>query len=202
MLTSNAQAKLSLLVHMYVQFVDDLLATLASFRPELQELLQQLQDQMQLTAQASQAEAAKFSSGGKGTTATRKQTVPEPFNLTQSKPKLLPIEEPLPPPIKYCLRCQCTRLQCCLAAYQVRLLEACLCADSCEPDLVKVLVRMANRSNSSPQINQSQLNIIKLPHIHLLLLDQRATSSALSVYLDQHLRVDWSEKGLNSNQKA
>ena len=92
---------------LYVQFVDNLLATLASFKPELQELLQQLQDQMQLSAQASQAEAAKFSSGGKGNTASRKQTVPEPFNLTQPKPKLLPIEEPLPQPIKYCSGCPC-----------------------------------------------------------------------------------------------
>ena len=89
-----------------VQYVDDLLATLASFRPELQDLQQQLQKQLQLSAQASQAEAAKFSSGGKGTTGTRKQTVPEPFNLTQPKPKLLPIEEPLPVSPKYCLSCQ------------------------------------------------------------------------------------------------
>lgn len=88
---------------LYLQYVDDLLATIVSFRPELQEILQQLQDQVHLTAQASEAEAAKFTGTTKGASAGRKQTVPKPFNLTQPKPKLQPIEEPLPPPVKYVL---------------------------------------------------------------------------------------------------
>lgn len=85
---------------MCLQYVDDLLATLVSFQPELQDLLQQLEDQVHLTAQASQAEALKFAGTVKAASAARKQTVPEPFNLTPPKPKLLPIEEPLPPPVK------------------------------------------------------------------------------------------------------
>lgn len=82
-----------------MQYVDDLLSTLVSFRPELQETLQQLQDQVHLTAKASEAEALKFTM--KGTPTSRKQTVPEPFSLAQPKPKLRPIEEPLAPPVKY-----------------------------------------------------------------------------------------------------
>ena len=86
-----------------------MLATLASFQPELQGLLQHLEDQVHLTAQASAAEAAKFT-GGTKSQSIGKHTMPEPFNLTQPKPKLLPIEEPLPPPIKFvavhlCLLC-------------------------------------------------------------------------------------------------
>lgn len=81
-----------------LQYVDNLLATLAGFQPELQGLLQQLQNQVHLTAQASAAEAAKFAGGSKGQTG--KRTMLEPFNLTQPKPKLLPTEEPMPPPIK------------------------------------------------------------------------------------------------------
>jgi len=87
-------------MHLYLQYVDELLATLVSFRPELEDLLQQLQDQVHLTAQASEAEAAKFTGTTKAASAARKQTVPEPFNLTQPKPKLQPLEEPLPPPVK------------------------------------------------------------------------------------------------------
>ena len=79
--------------------MDSLLATLASFQPELQALLQQLQNQVHLTAQASAAEAAKFTGAGKGE-ASGKRTVMQPFNLTQTKPRLLPIEEPMPAPIK------------------------------------------------------------------------------------------------------
>ena len=86
-----------------LQYVDNLLAGLVSFQPELQQLLQQLHDQAHLAAQASEAEAAKFA--GKSATASRKRTKPEPFNLTQPKPKLQPIEEPLPPPIKYAQPC-------------------------------------------------------------------------------------------------
>ncbi|DBA99486.1 TPA: hypothetical protein ACH3X3_012074 [Trebouxia sp. C0006] len=82
------------------EYVDDLLATLVSFRPELEDVLQQLQDQVHLTTQASEAEAAKFTGTSKAASAARKKTVPEPFNLTQPKPKLQPIEEPLPPPVK------------------------------------------------------------------------------------------------------
>ncbi|KAA6422175.1 MAG: hypothetical protein FRX49_07926 [Trebouxia sp. A1-2] len=82
------------------EYVDELLATLVSFRPELEDLLQQLQDQVHLTAQASEAEAAKFTGTTKAASAARKQTVPEPFNLTQPKPKLQPLEEPLPAPVK------------------------------------------------------------------------------------------------------
>ena len=81
------------------QYVDGLLADIVSFQPELQQVLQQLHDQVDLAAQASEAEARKFT--GTGSTANRKQTKPAPFNLTQPKPKLQPIEEPLPPPIKY-----------------------------------------------------------------------------------------------------
>ncbi|KAL3140150.1 hypothetical protein ABBQ38_004427 [Trebouxia sp. C0009 RCD-2024] len=80
------------------EYVDGLLADIVSFQPELQQLLQQLHDQAHLAAQASEAEACKFT--GTGSTASRKKTKPEPFNLTQPKPKLQPIEEPLPPPIK------------------------------------------------------------------------------------------------------
>jgi len=87
-------------LHLYLQYVDDLLATLVSFRPELEDMLQQLQDQVHLTTQASEAEAAKFTGTSKAASAARKKTVPEPFNLTQPKPKLQPIEEPLPPPVK------------------------------------------------------------------------------------------------------
>ena len=98
---------------LYLQYVDDLLATIVSFRPELQEILQQLQDQVHLTAQASQAEAAKFTGTTKVASAGRKQTVPKPFNLTQPKPKLQPSEEPLPAPVKYvlhtCLLTKCTQ---------------------------------------------------------------------------------------------
>lgn len=87
-----------------LQYVDNLLATLAGFQPELQSLLQQLENQVHLTAQASAAEAAKFAGGSKGSP-TGKRTMPEPFNLTQPKPKLLPIEEALPPPIKCVFGC-------------------------------------------------------------------------------------------------
>ena len=41
--------------------VDGLLANIFSFQPELQQLLKQLSDQVHLTAQASEAEASKFS---------------------------------------------------------------------------------------------------------------------------------------------
>lgn len=93
-----------------LQYVDGLLADLVSFQPELEQLLQQLHDQTHLAAQASEAEAAKFT--GKSATANRKRTQPAPFNLTQPKPKLQPIEEPPPPPIKYaqqtvCFLCSC-----------------------------------------------------------------------------------------------
>ena len=88
-----------------LQYVDGLLADLVSFQPELQQLLQQLHDQAHLAAQASEAEAAKFA--GKSSTANRKRTKPEPFNLTQPKPKLQPIKEPLPPPIKYAQQTVC-----------------------------------------------------------------------------------------------
>lgn len=82
-----------------LQYVDGLLADLVSFRPELQQLLQRLHDQVHMTAQASETEALKFT--GKGAAASHKRTKPEPFNLTQPKPKLQPIEEPLPPPVRY-----------------------------------------------------------------------------------------------------
>ena len=172
---SHVKAEFLVLVHLYVQFVDNLLATLASFRPELQELLQQLQDQMQLTAQASQAEAAKFSSGGKGATASRKQTVPEPFNLTQPKPKLLPIEEPLPSPIKYCSCYLCTQLQCCSAAKEVRLVQTCLCSRSYRPSFSINVLCSASRSSLDQIANQSQLNIIKLLHMHSVSIHHLAT---------------------------
>lgn len=95
-----------------LQYVDNLLAGLVSFQPELQQLLQQLHDQAHLAAQASEAEAAKFA--GRSATASRKRTKPEPFNLTQPKPKLQPIEAPLPPPIKYAQHCLPSAHQLCL----------------------------------------------------------------------------------------
>ena len=88
-----------------LQYVDGLLADIVSFQPELKQVLQQLQDQARHAAQASEADAAQFT--GKTATAKRKRIKPEPFNLTQPKPKRQPIQEPLPPPIKYAQETVC-----------------------------------------------------------------------------------------------
>lgn len=78
-----------------VGFVGDVLRDLKYFQEPADDLIELLEERVFMSAQKKEEEAAAWSLGGE-----KKATVPVPFKLTKTKPKVAPYEEPTYEPIK------------------------------------------------------------------------------------------------------
>ncbi|GAX77699.1 hypothetical protein CEUSTIGMA_g5142.t1 [Chlamydomonas eustigma] len=84
------------------EFVDETVGRILSWKPEVQKMLDSLEETVYLTRKKSDEKEASTSNQAGNAANTRPRTlVQEPFNLSQPRPKPLPVEDPPPPPIHY-----------------------------------------------------------------------------------------------------
>lgn len=78
-----------------VEFVEQLVADVLVWLPDIDELISHLEEKVYLNKKKEEEEANAWAAGGKG-----RATVARPFNITAPKPRVVPPEEPPQPPIK------------------------------------------------------------------------------------------------------
>jgi len=79
-----------------VPFVEDVIATVATWKDDVAELMETLEEKVFLSKKKEEAEAGAWAAGSKSATGT----VPVPFKLSEAKAKPLPANTEPPPPVK------------------------------------------------------------------------------------------------------